>query len=377
MTAKSPEQEMPFEDEEGEAAVAWEDLPPEREFFATAYDPPVKTLVDEIRDGELLVRPSFQRNAVWDPVRQSKFIESILLNIPIPTLFFAEDESCKVVVDGQQRLNAMKEYLENRYELKGLEVLAALRGKRFEDLSEKQQRILRNRTIRCLVISAKSDSEIRFQVFERLNTGGMPLNAQEVRHCVYRGELNDLLHTLASNDVWLKLIGRKKAHPRMNDCELILRFFAIRNALPNYTPPLKTLLNDFMRDHRHPDQAELLGLRAAFEAAIGPVSKAFGGGAFRRVFLDKDGTQLMDRGVNRAVFDAQMLVMEGINPQWATNNSDAINAAFLQLCTTDQPFVDALSRATADKVRLETRLREWKDALVGLGAVLPSLPRLP
>src|SRR5690606_18404582 len=154
---------------------------------------------------------------------------SILLNIPIPTLFFAEDEDKKVVVDGQQRLLALKEYVENRYALRGLEVLAPLNGKRFDELTPRQQRMISNRTLRCLVISAKSDSEIRFQVFERLNQGGMPLNPQEVRHCVYRGELNDLLHELVKLPSWLQLFGRDEPHPRMVDCELVLRFFALRH----------------------------------------------------------------------------------------------------------------------------------------------------
>ncbi len=146
-TELRPEPEMKFGDDEGEASAAWEQLPPEREFFATPYDPPIKALVQEIKDRELEVRPSFQRYAIWDEVRKSKLIESVLLNIPIPTLFFAEDDDkTRVVVDGQQRLLAVKEFLENRYALSGLEVLRALVGKRFDDLTPRQQKIIRNRS---------------------------------------------------------------------------------------------------------------------------------------------------------------------------------------------------------------------------------------
>ena len=113
-----------YGDEQGSAAVEWQQLPPEREFFASPYDPPVKALVQEIKDKELIVRPVFQRNQVWDRSRKSKFVESILLNIPIPNLFFAEDDDkSKVVVDGQQRLLALKEFVENSFPLVGLEVL--------------------------------------------------------------------------------------------------------------------------------------------------------------------------------------------------------------------------------------------------------------
>lgn len=372
------EQEIQFDDTEGESAVAWEDLPPEREFFATPYDPPVKTLVHEIGAGELVVQPSFQRYSVWDTVRKSKFVESMLLNIPIPTLFFAEDEDRKVVVDGQQRLTALHEFLNNRYRLKGLEVLNALNGKRFEDLSERQQRILSNRTLRCLLISDRSDSEIRFQVFERLNQGGVPLNAQEVRHCVYRGSFNDLLHDLVREPVWLELLRQGAPHPRMNDAELVLRFFAIRASLPNYSPPLKTLLNDYMRAHRHANEDAIDEFRAVFSSAIVPVHLAFNESPFRRVFKDvDDGHLVLDRALNRAVFDTQMIVMEGMSEDWVQEHRGDIMNEFVVLCLTDQRFIEAVSRSTADKTQMEYRLRRWKEVLLQMGAELPRLRFLP
>lgn len=372
------EREIKFSDDEGEAAAAWKQLPPEREFFANPYDPPVKSLVQEIKDGELDVRPSFQRYGTWDDTRKSKLIESVLLNIPIPTLFFAEDDDkSKVVVDGQQRLTALREYLENRYALIGLEVLAGLNEKRFDDLTERQQKIIRNRTLRCLVISARSDSEIRFQVFERLNTGGIPLNAQEVRHCVYRGPFNDLLHKIVRWSVLQELLGLPSFHPRMNDCELVLRFFAVRESLPTYTPPMKTLLNEYMRRHRYDDDAKIAEQANAFETAVAPVVAAFGKLAFRSVYKRSDGRTANDRSVNRAVFDIQMIVMEGIDSRWAAEKRDVIRDVFADLCLNDNVFADAVRRATADKTRMEYRLRRWKERLQELGATLPASSRLP
>jgi hypothetical protein len=367
--------DLQFDDEAGEADVEWRQLPPDREFFATPYDPPVKALVQEIREGDLVVRPTFQRYAVWDVARQSKFIESILLNIPIPNLFFAEDDDqTRVVVDGQQRLTALKSYMDNKYALRGLEVLAPLKGKRFDELSPRQQKMIGNRTLRCLVISAKSDSEIRFQVFERLNQGGMPLNAQEVRHCVYRGPLNDLLHDLVADRTWLLALGTDGPHPRMSDCELVLRFLALRDSLPHYSPPLKRLLNDFMRDHRHAKPDEIMALRDAFHSALNPVAAAFGRMAFRRLLLRNEKIAV-DKTPNRAVFDVQMLLMEGMNPQWARANKKEIVTKFAQLCLEDSAFQDAVSRATADRTRLRTRLTKWRDILMSSGASVPLAGR--
>lgn len=363
-----------YADDEGDSAVAWEELPPERDFFASPYDPPIKALVDEIREKELIVRPSFQRNQVWDVGRKSKFVESILLNIPIPTLFFADDEDKKVVVDGQQRLLALKEFLDNAYPLTRLEVLAPLNGKRFDALSERQQRIIRNRTLRCLVISAGSDSEIRFQVFERLNQGGVPLNAQEVRHCVYRGDLNDLLHELVKDRTWLRLYRRTTPHPRMIDCELVLRFFALCDALPTYTPPLKSLLTNFMTRRRHLSDSELGRLRQRFLSAVKGVEIAHPDQPFRRVSRMDNGITY-DRSLNRAVFDIQMLACGMIEHGWLSENAENIREVFRKLCITDERFADSVSRATADKKRFDYRLRVWIAALEGLGARIsePSL----
>lgn len=373
------DEDISYDDDEGPAGVEWQQLPPEREFFASPYDPPVKALVQEMRDGELIVRPTFQRYSVWDATRKSRFVESVLLNIPIPMLFFAEDDDkSKVVVDGQQRLSALKEYLDNRFPLKGLEVLSQLNGKSFDELTDRQKRIIRNRAIRCLVISANSDSEIRFQVFERLNQGGVVLNAQEVRHCVLRGGLNDLLHKLTEETEWQQLFGLKSVHHRMNDCELILRFLALRSVLPAYSPPLKSLLNEFMRLNRNPSSEELAQLRGAFESAGRAVRTAFHGVALRRVFRSKTEKGFaIDRTLNRAVFDAEMLVMEGMNLNWIGEHRAEILRAFIGLCLDDEKFADSVSRATADKTRLIYRVSTWKQALIGLGAELPAASRLP
>lgn len=371
-----PDQE--FEDEAGDSDVQWHELPAERDFFASPYDPPVKSLVQEIKDGELIVRPSFQRSGVWDVVRKSKLVESILLNIPIPTLFFAEDDDkSKVVVDGQQRLLALKEYIENRFALKGLEVLNPLNGKNFDDLTERQQRIISNRTLRCLVISARSDSEIRFQVFERLNQGGVPLNAQEVRHCVYRGALNDLLHELKYHPTWLSLLGKQEPHSRMVDCELILRFFALRNSLPNYSPPLKTLLNEYMRKMRKCDAEERNQLSSAFVAAITAVHEAFGSNAFRRGVVENQGALAWDKSVNRAVLDIQLLILEGVDAAQIQALDGEVARRFTKLCTDDEVFADSVSRATADRSRLRYRLQKFTVLLESLGIQPPYKNRIP
>lgn len=359
--------EEDFSDQQGDAESSWTHLPPEREFFASPYDPPVKSLIQEIIDGDLVVRPSFQRASVWDHTRQSRFVESILLNIPIPNLFFAEDDDkTKVVVDGQQRLLALKQFRENRFPLRGLEALAPLNGKRYEDLTERQQKVFSNRTLRCLVISAKSDSEIRFQVFERLNQGGVALNAQEVRHCVYRGSLNELLHSVVESASWLSATGKEAPSVRMIDCELVLRFLCFRERVTAYSTPLKGFLNEFMRDRRTISESEVSEMRAAVITTSEKVLSVFGPRSFRRAER-LDGQVHWDAAINRAVFDAQMLVFEKLDAAWVVSNADAIREGFINLCA-DADFSDSVSRATADVSRLRTRVSKVAALLNELGA---------
>src|SRR5437870_12823906 len=209
-----------FDDDPGEQSYQPGDVQLDRGVVTTPYDAPVRTLLDEIRDKSLIVNPPFQRQSVWKEDRQAKLIESLLLNIPIPVLYFAEDDDgSRVVVDGQQRLREVEEFHSGRYGLEKLEVLAALNGKRWADLSPKQGRTILSRTLRCVVISATSPPTLRFEMFERLNTGGIPLNDQELRNCVYRGALNDLLNNIVHGEAWLGFIGRTEPDARMRHHE--------------------------------------------------------------------------------------------------------------------------------------------------------------
>jgi hypothetical protein len=162
-------------------------------------------------------------------------------------------------------------------------VLSELNGKRFFELSDRQQRLIKNRTIRCIVITEESHPDIRFDVFERLNTGSVVLNAQELRNSVYRGKLNQLLRELAELPQFRESLGNR-TDARMTFEELVLRFFALDDGLLAYRPSLKTFLNHYMRDHCNPDDAALGEYRLKFETTIGRVGAVFGSQSFRRIY---------------------------------------------------------------------------------------------
>jgi uncharacterized protein DUF262 len=182
----------------------------------------------------------------------------LILNIPIPVLYFAETPEAKYeVIDGHQRVRSIVRYISNEFALGGVAVLREYKGLRFYQLPDREQRFLKMRTVRTILISIESHPNMKFEIYERLNTGAILLNAQELRNSVNRGPFNALLHKLAQEPTLRRIIGTKTPRRRMVDEELILRFFSLEARLAEYRTPLKRFLNDFMRDMRNSDEEEI------------------------------------------------------------------------------------------------------------------------
>ena len=225
--------------------------PAERRVITQPLDLSVQTLDEQWRNKQLVL-PEIQREYVWDNGKASRLIESLLLNIPIPVLYFAETEEAKYeIFDGHQRVLSIVNFLGGVYALTGLAVLREYRGMRFLELPEREQRFLKMRTLRTILISIDSHPTMKFEIYERLNTGSISLNAQELRNSIYRGSFNKLLHSLANNHSFRSLIGTKSPRKRMVDEEAILRFFAMRAKIGTYRTPLKKFLNDYMSEMRN------------------------------------------------------------------------------------------------------------------------------
>ncbi len=223
--------------------------PPERKINTQPYDLSVQTLLEQWTS-KLLGIPEIQREYVWDNGRSSRLIESLILNIPIPPLYFAETQDARFeIIDGHQRVLSIARYLTNQFGLSGLRVLAEFKGKRFHQLPEREQRFLKTRSLRVVIITHDSHPNMKFEVFERLNTVGITLNAQELRNSLYRGAFNQELKSLAKDQAFRTCIGTKTPRRRMVDEELILRFFALRDSLGVYKPPLKRVLTVYMGAH--------------------------------------------------------------------------------------------------------------------------------
>ena len=211
----------------------------ERKLVTQPYDYSVDQLTSHVEKGKiLLIDVPYQREYVWDDAKASRLVESLLLNVPIPVCYFAENEDASwEVIDGLQRLHSIVRFLKNSFPLRGLSVLTELNGRTFADLPSRDQRRIESRTVRFVLITEESHPDIKFDVFERLNTGAVKLTPQELRNCIYRGAFNDGLREIVNDVSFRGALGRAK-DPRMRDEEMVLRFLALYSDLPGYKPPL-------------------------------------------------------------------------------------------------------------------------------------------
>lgn len=224
------------------------------------YDISVKQLIDMRKTGAIHVPPEYQRQFVWDAARESLLVESVFLGIPIPNVFMATNEdSTWEVVDGVQRLGALAHFIGSPELLdqvekdapliiEGLEKLSELNGKSYSDLPGTLQLLFETRPLRATVLNDKSDLNVRFDLFERLNTGGVLLTNQEIRNCIFRGKLNDQLKKLSRQNNFSSSIRLKPTDENNGTSEeLVLRFFAYLECYQEFDHSVKDFLNDYMR----------------------------------------------------------------------------------------------------------------------------------
>ncbi|WP_207796602.1 DUF262 domain-containing protein [Sphingomonas oleivorans] len=361
----------PEEDDEDEAARPELTIPPrDRKLLTQPFDFIVSSLQEQIDDGQLVLQDDYQRRHVWDAKKSSRLIESLLLNVPVPVCYFAElEDGAYSVIDGQQRLTAISRYMDNLYPLSGLRVRPELNKKRFSELDKSDQRLIRTRTIRCIVIQKESHPDIRFDVFERLNQGAVKLNPQELRNSNYRGDLNVIVREECDNKQFQKIRRVDDVDMRMGDAEMVLRFFAFHFSAYTYRGFFAPFLDKYLETKIRMTEQDKEAHRSIFEETVDKVDAVFGRNAFRQI----DGTGSYANQINRAVYDVIMLTFVHLQKDQLVAKAEAVIAALQDLCVNNDDFQDAIGRATRDKARINTRMRLWGDKLRGLGLPCPAL----
>lgn len=269
-------------------------------------------------DDEELVKPELQRKYVWDKVTASRFVESILLGLPVPSIFLAQAGSQKLIIDGYQRIMTVYDYMKKgvfsadkkAFKLSNSEKInKRWRNKSFNELSVDDKRKIKSTTIHAIIFEQKkpeNDDTSLYQIFERINTSGRTLTTQEIRNCIYQGSFNKLLFELNEYPHWRKLFGTIDVDNRMRDMEYILRFFAMKDECVLQSSAnrisLKKALNYFMGAHKNDGNSEIDLFRKEFKSNIDLIYEKLGVNAFRNYSNGKFTVKF-----HPAIYDALMI----------------------------------------------------------------------
>lgn len=301
-------------------------------------------------DDDIIFLPKFQRNFIWTHTQDSRFIESLLLGLPVPGIFlFNEPRSRKkMVVDGQQRLLSLYYFYQGtlrRREFRLVGVAPEFTNKTYRTLSAESKRDLDDSIIHATIFQQDhptADRSSIYSVFERLNTGGSPLQPQEIRACVYRGRFSDLLSTLAKNPHWRAVY--RSQNTRKKDEEIILRFLALYHDLASYQRPMKHFLNKFMEKHQNLSDDSFGRFIRIFETTIEAVDSVLTPESLRP-----------ERALNVSVADAVLVGIAHRLDKGPILESQALRAA-------NDRVIDRLKKeelyrtGTTDKNRVEKRI---------------------
>jgi Protein of unknown function DUF262 len=336
----------------------------------------IREVYNQIAEGETDLAPDFQREFVWSLPKQVLLIESILLGIPLPAFYFNQDSTGAFqVVDGVQRLTTIKRFMSNQLTLNAthLAYLKNLEGDTYESLEPALRRRFGLTQLVAHVIEPQTPEEVKFDIFSRVNTGGEPLHAQEIRHCMSKAPSRQLLKTLVELDgfdnatafaFWTRAPGggRVRTSRRMADRELALRFCAFRSAsIEDYrrATSLDGFLLDFTRRiDKDFTEVQVADLTAAFEQSMRNCAEVLGDAAFRRWAPDA-----ARRGpINRAVFESQALALADQPLDRLLLHKDEICSSFRALFANDD-YDNAVRFGTGDPNKVEKRLIETRRTL--------------
>jgi Protein of unknown function DUF262 len=326
-------------------------------------NPTVDLLLSRLRRGVLNLNADFQRKAgLWNDVAQSRLIESLLLRIPLPTLYAAETgEDGWTIVDGIQRLTTIARFVTPKtigreaLRLTKLEYLRDYDGRTYEELPVNLQTRIDETELVVHLIRGGTPEPVMFNIFARINTGGLPLTQQELRHALIEGKARDLLADLATNEAFLSATRGTVVPDRMADREMILRFLSFRRIdLDDYKyPDLDTFLRESMKQINSLPDGTVDALVNDFERSMRAASAVFGEHAFRKVFKG----QKRRLPVNKALFEAVSVNLAKLDQSeiaTLTERRDKAMDAIMNLMTDDQ-FQSCISYATGNPSRIRRR----------------------
>lgn len=340
------------------------------------YD--LETLIKRIKSKTIKLDPDYQRRHRWSNETSSRLIESLILNIPIPVIFISQDvdvddeiedaSSRYTVIDGQQRLTAMFDFITNNLQLEGLETLPELNGSYYKDLPPFLTRRLEERTIKCLRIDSTVDDQVKFDIFERLNTGSIRLESQELRNVTARGPFNNKIKDLAESKEFRSLIQVDGTNPeenakvkKMEDAELVLRFFALRHRGPErIAKGFKEFLTASLTEFNRWTKEEIEERTAEFELYMRFIHRLMGSQAFAKWRIESGVPAKKMSSFNAAVFDAVSIGLARSFEAKSLASAEGVLApkmANFKEIFLNKEFFEAISGSVNDVGKVTTRIR--------------------
>jgi hypothetical protein len=345
-----------FPQEEARADSILQIPPEQRRLHTDTYDFSIATLYQYLTVSKNMYIPEFQRRYVWSKAQASRLIESLIIQCPIPVIYLSQERDERLsVIDGNQRLQSIRKFINNEFELVGLTAYPELDGLKFDELDPRFQRHISNRTLRCIVIMKETHPQVKFDVFERLNSGAVELSPQELRHGIYHGPFVKWIGEAAKDPRWRKLlhIGNNK---RMRAEEFLIRFLALHFGLDQYQKPLEAFLNTFTEFHRDDSDDVLDGFEILFNQTIDAIESLFGDLAF--AIFDHQNDDAIVSSFNAALFDAEMLAVSRttLSPSQITPFSRHDFLRDLGREFYDDEFRNSIGRATSDVNQIKRRV---------------------
>lgn len=334
----------------------------------------IDLVLTRIKFQEIELTPDFQRESnIWNDTAKSRLIESMLIRIPLPAFYIdATNEDKWVVIDGQQRLTAIKTFVldeeklseKDKFRLINLEFLKQFIGKTFSQLPRSYQRRINETQITVYLIEKGTPPEVKFNIFRRINTGGLPLSSQEIRHALNQGASTRFLEKLSKSEEFKEATANGISDNRMSAREVILRFLAFKVTHPSEynAQELDTFLNEAMAMINQMSAEEIGKLESDFIKAMSAASSIFGNDAFRK----RSDRKAPRSQVNKALFEAWSVNLSNLDRHEISllvNRKDLLVDNFIDLMNKDLLFNTSISQGTGDIRKVKYRFESIKQII--------------
>ena len=343
----------------------------ENEPKAVIYDP-LKTSLDIQEDKfsifeymrkydrkQLVIDPDYQRNIVWKTAQMSRFIESILLNFPLPPLYLNQrTDGNFVIIDGLQRTTALHLFVKNQFALKDLKTLDYLNDKKFSELPEAFQTRIEDKNLNIYILKPSTPLEVVYELFDRINTGGTPLNRQEVRNCIFIGKATELLKELATAPEFINAIAYGIDSVRMKDQEAILRYLAFHvfDYEQTYQGDLSPFVENAMRTINQMKSDEIHSLRTDFIRVMKWAYQIFGEKTFRIPVYHENGELKLKGFINISILESVGNFISKYSDEFLQKNQTQI-AQNYNLLIQNKDYLNAVKTSTGNKAQVLKRFK--------------------